>query len=222
MTYSQLVVPDPFIDCRPGWCLQYVRQAFGAPVVEPDATAGWNNAEYRHTDAPPQGVWVPLWFAVQGVPEGHVVLMTPDGSVYSTTSPYMTKATHHNNLAELYAAYAPWFPLTYRGWTEDISNVRVIEEITINTESIGDTGMSAQDVQQINDFTQAAADVTRNYIIEEVTKRVNQFTQDASDVTRGYLADQVKNAGGAQAVVNLIPDELVEAVAKGLAERLAK
>jgi len=129
MTYTQLVTPNPDIPCEPGWCLQYVRQAFYAYAVEPTATAAWNNAQYKHdaSEPIPGGVYVPIWFSLETEPAGHVALMAPDGSVYSTSDPVATTPTHHVNLADLIQAYARYNPLNYLGWTEDISNVRVIE-----------------------------------------------------------------------------------------------
>jgi hypothetical protein len=135
----QLVTPNPNIPCKPGWCLQYVRQAFGAPIVEPTATAGWANADYKHADWNfPPGCWVPVWFHMDTEPAGHVVLRAPDGSVYSTSHPTSTTPTHHPNMAHLFQAYARYNPLTYLGWSEDISGVRVVQEarITVQTATI--------------------------------------------------------------------------------------
>jgi hypothetical protein len=158
MSYQQLVAPNPNIPCQPGWCLQYVRQAFGAPVVEPTATAGWNNAKYRHTDWDfPEGCWVPLWFQLATEPAGHVVLRAPNGKIYSTTNPYQYTPRVHPNLADLFAAYAPYNPLTYLGWSEDISGVRVVQEFSItpqsNTTPLEDDMPSAAEVARaILDF----------------------------------------------------------------------
>lgn len=126
---KQLVKPNPNIPCKPGWCLQYVREAFGIyPGVYPSATAGWANAQYKHPgELPPRGVWTPVWFYMKDEPLGHVVLSAPDGSIYSTSDP-STVPHHHPNLADLMGYYAYWgLPLTYLGWSEDIETVRVVE-----------------------------------------------------------------------------------------------
>jgi len=126
---KQLVQPNPNIPCKPGWCLQYVREAFGIyPGVYPSATAGWANAQYKHPgELPPRGVWTVLWFFMEDEPLGHVVLGAPDGSVYSTSDP-STVPHHHSSLADLMGYYAYWgLPLTYLGWSEDIERVRVVE-----------------------------------------------------------------------------------------------
>jgi hypothetical protein len=126
---KQLRTPNPNIPCKPGWCLQYVREAFGIyPGVYPSATAGWANAQYKHPgELPPRGVWTPLWFFMEDEPLGHVVLSAPDGSLYSTSDP-STVPHHHSSLADLMGYYAYWgLPLTYLGWSEDIERVRVVE-----------------------------------------------------------------------------------------------
>jgi len=151
MTYQQIVSPNPNIPCQPGWCLQYVRQAFGAPVVEPTATKGWENAEYKHQDMDfPDNCAVPVWFSLENEPAGHVALHMADGSVYSTSDD-STVPHHHPSLDDLIAYY--WRnPLTYLGWSEDISNVRVVES---------EDGPMADgykiDAQQADDIAQAAA-----------------------------------------------------------------
>lgn len=131
---QQLVHPNPDIWCAPGWCLMYVRQAFGAPAVEPSATAGWANAKYKHHDYNFPNAWVPLWFTIDTIPEGHVVLRAPDGRIYSTSTPGNTPYIHPN-LEHLIWYYGdrvePQYRLTlrYLGWSEDVSNVRVVSPV---------------------------------------------------------------------------------------------
>lgn len=157
---TQLVTPNPNIWCRPGWCLQYVREAFGIPRgVQPTATAGWEASSTKHRDWNfPSGVWVPLWFSLRYVPAGHVALMAPDGSVYSTSDDSNTPHHHPdlNDLINYYNRYGQ--PITYLGWTEDIENVTVIDtgaasygydgEITTPTEE--DDMFTDQDRDRIN------------------------------------------------------------------------
>lgn len=143
---KQLVYPNPDIFCEPGWCLKYVRQAFGAPAVEPTATAGWANAKYKHRDYNFPNAWVPLWFSMDKEPAGHVVLRAPDGRIYSTSSPANTPVIHPN-LDHLIWYYGPrvqpqyQLKLTYLGWSEDISNVRVVE---------GEDEMNAEQEKKLN------------------------------------------------------------------------
>lgn len=151
MVFNQLVTPNPNIPCQPGWCLQYVRQTFGAPIVEPTATAGWENAQFKHKDTNfPAGCYVPVWFSLSNEPAGHVALMCPDGSVYST-SDNSNVPHHHPSLDDLIAYY--WRnPLTYLGWSEDISNVRVVEKENEMADGI------KIDAGQADDIANAAKD----------------------------------------------------------------
>jgi hypothetical protein len=124
---DQLITPNPDIPCEPGWCLKYVRQTFGLPARYGSATEAWNNSDSQHRDRNfPPGLWLPVWYGIDREPLGHVVLMAPDGSVYST-SDNSTIPHHHPDLADLEDFYAGWgWPLTYRGWTEDVAGYAVI------------------------------------------------------------------------------------------------
>jgi hypothetical protein len=142
MNYQQLVTPNPNViyshydddtksyykvNCWPGWCLEYVAQTFGGKFSnpQPNATLGFDVAQYKHTDLPPSGIWSVIWFAVKGVSEGHVALSAPDGTVYSSSHPTSHTATHHPSFQALLNYYGGI--LTYRGWTEDLQGLRIIE-----------------------------------------------------------------------------------------------
>ena len=129
MTFLQTITPNPNIACAPGWCLKYVREAYGLPAKYPDAMAAWNASTSKHKDWNfPAGVWVPLWFAVKGVPAGHVVLRAPDGRIYSTTALGRYTATIHPDQAHLERVYAgAGLKLTYLGWTEDVAGYTVVK-----------------------------------------------------------------------------------------------
>jgi hypothetical protein len=243
--YTQTVVPDPFIPCKPGWCLQYVRQAFGAPIVEPTATAGWFNARYRHTGTDfPDGCWVPVWFELDTEPAGHVALLDPDGSVYSTTSPYGDRATHHPSLGHLYAAYAPYNPLTWRGWTEDISGVRVVQGPELNYEST--TTTEEDDMPSLEEIAAAVWGYKRNgedrdasQILKDVPADVLNARVPYKDpvtgeddgrttslaTTVGYADFQAVQTRMHQStpaqIAQLVPEQFVAEVVKLLTERLA-
>ena len=125
----QLVTPNPHIPCQPGWCLQYVRQAFGLPARHPTATAAWEASESKHRDRNfPKGVWLPVWFSLANEPAGHVALMAPDGSVFSTSD--LGAVPHqHLDLSDLMNYYARYgMTLTYLGWTEDVAGYPVLTD----------------------------------------------------------------------------------------------
>jgi hypothetical protein len=128
----QLVQPNFSIVENAGWCLQYARRVFGAPVVESTAWQGWMNTEHPHEDRNfPQGVAVPVWFDWKGdVGDGHIfryghaAVRAADGKIWS--SPLSGKGSAwFNSVDDLTRAFGGG--MKYVGWSEDISNVKVID-----------------------------------------------------------------------------------------------
>jgi hypothetical protein len=183
---QQVITPNPNIPCKPGWCLMYVRQTFGLPARYASATEAWENSASQHRDRNfPSGVWVPVWYGIDREPLGHVVLLAPDGSVYST-SDNSTIPHHHPSLADLEDFYAGWgWPLTYRGWTEDVAGYPVIEaSSTINFDSDTITPIQEDDMpslQEIFDYQLTAPDGSKITLGEMVTEsrpgRTNIITE---------------------------------------------
>jgi hypothetical protein len=148
----QLITPNPNIPCQPGWCLQYVRQAFGLPAAYPTATAAWEASSSKHRDRNfPKGAWLPVWFSLANEPAGHVALMAPDGSVYST-SDLGTVPHHHLDLSDLMNYYARYdMTLTYLGWTEDVAGYPVMTSLNLASQGDvieGDFLMALTDAEQ--------------------------------------------------------------------------
>lgn len=137
---TQLITPNPNVPCRPGWCLEYVRTAYGLPIKYGSATEAWQKSTTQHPDWNfPAGCWVPVYFAIDTEPNGHIALLAPDGSVYSSSD--LTNVPHHHpNIADLIQYYAYWgkMTLTYLGWTEDVASFPVVSNDTgsINVDSI--------------------------------------------------------------------------------------
>lgn len=163
---TQLITPNPDIACRPGYCLEYVRQTFGLPIRYGSATEAWNNSPSQHQDWNfPAGLWVPVYFAIDVEPNGHIALLAPDGSVFSS-SDLGTIPHHHPSIADLIAYYAYWgkMQLTYLGWSEDVAGYPVvsIDSGSINFDSATPTPqedtLSQAEVQQIQGFINAAGD----------------------------------------------------------------
>jgi hypothetical protein len=128
----QLVNPNFSIAENAGWCLSYARRVFGAPVVEWSAWQGWMMTEHPHEDRNfPAGVSVPVWFDWTGdvgdgniLRYGHVAVRRSDGKVWSSPlSGY--GAAWFNSVDDLTRAFGNG--MRYVGWSEDISDVKVIE-----------------------------------------------------------------------------------------------
>lgn len=125
---KQLITPTPWIPATGGWCLQYVRQAYGLEARYASATEAWEKSTSKHRDRNfPEGIWTPVWYGIDVEPLGHVVLRAPDGRVYST-SDYSGWPVIHDSLEALEAFYAYYgMILQYRGWTEDVAGFAVME-----------------------------------------------------------------------------------------------
>jgi hypothetical protein len=124
MAWKQLLTPNLNINVQPGWCEKAVREAFGFTTgMYPTATDHWNAERFKHTDRNLPPVFVPVYWAVKGVPAGHVAIAGPDGRIYSTSSPTATKFTVHANLEACERYYGGL--LQWRGWGECVNNQQV-------------------------------------------------------------------------------------------------
>lgn len=130
MTWTQLRQPNVNKPCTPGWCLVYVQDVFGIPAKQPSALADWNANTYNHADQNfPEGVAVPIWFSGKSGDlklYGHVAVRMADGSVWSASHPTSHEPMHFASIDALNKYYS--YQLIYLGWTEDVEDVRVIEQ----------------------------------------------------------------------------------------------
>lgn len=207
MGYVNTVSVVPVIPCKPGWCLQYVREAAGLPAVHPTATAAWEASTTKHRDRDfPPGVWVPVWFGLDREPAGHVVWLAPDGAVWST-SDNDTTPHRHPDMDDLEAFYAGWgWPLTYRGWTEDVQGTPVMSWDGIaaqGTTEEKEDELTPDQMYELKRFIQKDAEerhtVTRNFITQEVARKVESseydvklWTQEQDNKTGDRVIDRLE------------------------------
>jgi hypothetical protein len=191
---TQLITPNPDIPAEEGMCLQYVRQAFGLPMRYGSATEAWNNSPSQHPDRNyPQGVWFPVWWALDKNVNGHVALVAPDGSVYSTSNLAPNPVKHHPSIADVEAYYAYYgMTLTYRGWTEDVAGYPVISLDTgsigfdsITTTPVQEDTVTPEQMDELKKFTQACVNdsINKMWETEGVTQTLVQ--QVAARLDRG-------------------------------------
>lgn len=129
MAYEQLVKFNTAQKGRSGWCLEYVRKGFGAPVVEPTAWKAWQKAKYKHTGSRTMPkAQVPVFFSYteNGINYGHVVAWVPGKGFYSSPFNNFTSHAVLKTLGEVERIYG----CKYVGWAEDISKVRVVKPIS--------------------------------------------------------------------------------------------
>jgi hypothetical protein len=119
MNYEQEIAPNLSVVGQNGECLVYVREVFGIAAKYPTATAGWENAAYKHAgDTPPSDVSVPVWFSWESA--GHVAVSVPGKGIYSTTA-------DGDKVFPTVEALAAYIGGMYLGWSEDVDGVRVVE-----------------------------------------------------------------------------------------------
>lgn len=226
--FTQSITPTPNIPCKPGWCLQYVRQAFGLPAIHPTATAAWEASKTQHRDRNfPAGVAHAVWYGLVNEPAGHVVLRMPDGSVYSTSSLANTPY-HHPNLAHLEAYYARYgMTLTYRGWTEDVQGIPVITGSTLA--SMGDIITPQEEGTMTPEqwkFVQAVlTSLSDNVATKTDVYALKVWDQQTDNSTGDRVINALRADIGAMSpavVADLIPEDIAAEVVRLLSERLAK
>lgn len=81
--YKQLIMPNLFIEGNSGFSLQYVQDAYSAPVRHHTAWGSWDDAKYKHLvqdeDYELPDAFVPVFFRslVNGFNLGHVGIWDP-------------------------------------------------------------------------------------------------------------------------------------------------
>jgi len=238
MNFVQAITPNPNIPCKPGWCLEYVNNVFDVSVRYGSATAAWNGSTTKHWNFDfPVDVWFPVWFSLAHEPNGHVALMAPDGSVYSTTDPYGFTPRHHPNLDDLIRAYSYNNPLTYLGWTEDVEGTLVItpeDDMATAEENIiaainfafqrtkdelpGDTAKAVLSTpnEYRNPVTGLIDPVQTTTLGTVVTNA--DFQAVATRNVHGQTADEI--AASISTVLGTLPDEIARDVLTRLAARV--
>lgn len=136
---QQLVSPNLGQTSRAGMCLYFSRSSFGAPNVEESAWEAWENTKYKHTDALPNAC-VPVWFqhyGSYGTPPvyknwGHVADYIPGRGVLSSPITFVGPGQEWfpsvDALVNAINRIMPGSKTAYVGWSEDISNVRVVKD----------------------------------------------------------------------------------------------
>lgn len=121
----QLVQPDTSVVGRIGYCLEMAENVYHTPHEYDNATEAYHATQFKHTDALPDAS-VPVWFSYiqNGVDLGHVVAYVPGRGFLS--SPFKQNGTQvwFNSIADVEKTLS----CHYLGWSEDIANVRIVED----------------------------------------------------------------------------------------------
>jgi len=102
-----------------GMCLKFVRTRYPVAVKYPHAASAWSRTKLRRTGTPPAGA--PVWWTGGSRGYGHVAISAGGGYCYSTDIPGRGRV----GKIAISALTRSWGQ-TYRGWSEDINDVRVM------------------------------------------------------------------------------------------------
>lgn len=119
--YAQTQHDHPTRDWT-GYCLIFVRTAFGVGSRYASAASAWEHAEHRHPETDPDKIprGVPVFWTGGSHGYGHIALSRGDGTCWTTDLIRPGKV----DVAPIAEVHTRW-GLTLVGWTEDINGVRV-------------------------------------------------------------------------------------------------
>lgn len=131
---AQIIQPNLAVVGKVGWCLKYAREVFSIPAFYLTAAKSWDGAKYKHTDTPPKDASVFVHFDWVGNSDDHIAVWHK-GKVYSSplSGSGHIEATSIQDLINIFKNHtvngkpSP-ITLIYRGWSEDVNNVRVWKE----------------------------------------------------------------------------------------------
>jgi len=132
-----------------GMCLRFVRSLYNVPAKYADAATAWAHTKYRHSSTPPKGV--PVWWTGGSSGHGHVAISDGNGYVISTDYPRRGRVGR-----VLISTLTRAWNLRYRGWSEDINDVRVYHAALWYVVKGGDTLSSIASRYNITAQTLAA------------------------------------------------------------------
>ncbi|BCM92337.1 hypothetical protein IAD21_04216 [Abditibacteriota bacterium] len=149
------------------WCLVFSRRAFGVAAKYPDATKAWQNTQFKKgtTSTPPEAV--PVWWTGGSSNHGHVVVSAGNGYCYSTD------ILRHGKVDKVKISFITLhWGLNYRGWSEDINDVKVYTP---------SANVPAVDLSNVRDA------IIRNYPLPKLAE------QNQPDILRVEHALQAEN-----------------------------
>lgn len=218
--YIQLKDANWRIPATGGWCLQYVRQAFGLPVLHPDAMSAWNANDFpRRTGQPPAGITVPVYFSLGSTPQGHVAIRLDDLKVASSTKAGTQKTGYlHPNIQDLITMYDKYNKgCTYLGWKEGMGTTRFVTYVEDLKQATAD-----EVKQAYRDILEREADQGG---IDTYTKKTIEFTRSDllnSTERKTLVANKETAAVKAQADALAKAESEVKAKAKAEAAEIAR
>lgn len=105
-----------------GKCLVFSRSAYNVDAKYASAANAWEHTHYRHTSFPaPAGAL--YWWTGGSHSDGHVAVSDGNGYCWTTDFPHNDGKVSREHVS---AINVTWTNLRYKGWTEDINDVKVM------------------------------------------------------------------------------------------------
>ena len=127
--YSQLLMPNLFVEGNSGFSLKYVQDAYNAPIEHPDAWHAWLATKYKHQtqdeDYELPNAFVPVFFRsiTEGTNYGHVGIWDPYLKALHTT-PYGGYGKIITTIEEIEKRSGGQSVCV--GWSEDLNGSRIV------------------------------------------------------------------------------------------------
>jgi hypothetical protein len=172
--WQQVKTPNPDVPYVGGDCLDAQVRSFGVDHVYETAIDQWDATPgNNHTDRPPAGIAVPVFFSLGSAqPDGHVAGQLANGAVASSSQPGSHAELYiHANIDALIKYYSTEYPnIEYLGWSEILGNEAIVIQ--------GDN-MVSDDTLDFNVLSQTFKDCTGRALTQpELQEQVGRNWQD--------------------------------------------
>lgn len=196
MGYKQTRTVNTSVIEPPGLCHRLVREVYGVAShwKLQSAIDAWRATQHKGSGSHPLNVSVPVWFAVTGHNDGHVVAFVP-GKGYLSTKP--GKGTAKSSIwYPSIAAVEQAFNARYLGWSLDINYVLVAEWVPEPAGNISVGDLAAQAIRgdwgNGDDRRRRLTDAGYNYALvqQEVNRRLAGGGSPAPAPQRTYTVQR--------------------------------
>lgn len=193
MSVLQVKYPNINVPATRGYCLKYVDDGVSAPKRQPTATVSWNTNPDKHTDALPIGVWLPIFFSIDGGPYkglGHVAwAFNHDNSWVeihdSETASGVRPA--YRNIQEVFNWFGKNNPMTYLGWSTEVDGCKLANVVADVTPSNSERTAAKGTATVLVDALNVRNSPDKNSASVAVYSMGQKFNYDSYVITNGYV-----------------------------------
>jgi hypothetical protein len=130
--YTQLVLPNLYVEDQAGFSLRHVQTCFGVPHKHSYAWVAWEATEHKHPMEDLPNAYVPVWFSsitsssvMENFNQGHVLLWDPiTQSLVGTPMSGYGQRSYTIDMVEKHSGGKT----KYVGWSEDLNGLRIVKK----------------------------------------------------------------------------------------------